>query len=110
MSNTDKLLRAFIEAQGYEIKRVRTGDEKCDCYKSNPLSREYLIGCQRCQGTGVSHGMFDYKVTKEDDLDLIKAIGKVVNILYAEFSYIEPDILLAFEKAGWVNDEKIKLL
>ena len=64
MNNTDKLLRAFIEASGYEIKRVRTGDEKCDCYKSNPLSRDHLIGCQRCQGTGVSHGIFDYKVTK----------------------------------------------
>ena len=64
MNNTDKLLRAFIKTQGYEIKRVRTGDEKCDCYKSNPLSRDHLIGCQRCQGTGVSHGIFDYKVTK----------------------------------------------
>ena len=67
MNNTDKLLRAFIEASGYEVKRVRTGDEKCDCYKSNPLSRGHLIGCQRCQGTGVSHGIFDYKVTKRDN-------------------------------------------
>jgi hypothetical protein len=64
MNNTEKLLRAFIKASGYEIERLRTGDVRCDCYKSNPSSQSFLSGCHKCQGTGVTHGLYDYKLTK----------------------------------------------
>jgi hypothetical protein len=60
----EKKLDALIDALGFDVERVRIGDARCDCYKSNPLSSDHLIGCQRCQGTGVSHGIFDYKLTK----------------------------------------------
>ena len=109
MSNTDKLLRAFIEASGYEIKRVRTGDEKCDCYKSNPLSSGHLIGCQRCQGTGVSHGIFDYKVTKKEEYTALSLLREIVD---GEHDYVNEYNLgtVLFKKIeDLVNESTAKL-
>ncbi len=66
MNNTDKLLRAFIEASGYEIKRVAAGHSTCDCFNSNPAHHTFLHGCFKCHGTGIAQVTYDYKVTKRD--------------------------------------------
>ena len=70
MDNTEKLLRAFIGKLGYEIEQSNAGHANCDCIKRNPRTRQYMLGCQKCQGTGVSHGLFDYKLIEKPKLTI----------------------------------------
>ena len=70
MNDTEKKLDALIDALGFDVNKIQTGEVNCDCYKSNSASREYLTGCQRCQGTGIAYGVFDYKVTKRKPKEL----------------------------------------
>lgn len=58
MTNEMKLLRAFIEAQGYEIEATHGSGVYCGCIGLT------AGGCHKCQGTGMLPGIIDYKVTK----------------------------------------------
>lgn len=52
MNNTDKLLRAFIEASGFEIQEIK---------------EEFYKGEFKGLGTEIHERVIDYKVTKKDD-------------------------------------------
>ena len=105
MNNTDKLLRAFIEASGYDVKEHQEtrADEVSEvvgrALNGHEVDGKWYVVREM--------GDIDYKLTKKSDLDLIAAMGRAIDLMYAEFSCVEPDILTAFEKAGWVNDENI---
>ncbi len=103
MNNTEKLLRAFIEASGYDIEEVAVGFGTCDCFNSNPACRAFSRGCSKCHGTGIAQGEYDYKVTKRDNKELIDSIEWAVDTIRSEFGCVDEEALAAFEKAGWVN-------
>ena len=65
MNNTDKLLRAFIEASGYEIEEVRTLSPPCKVASNiDPETglMRYVAALDFERGYSI-----DYKVTKKDD-------------------------------------------
>ncbi len=113
MNNTDKLLRAFIEAQGFEIEEVESielshtipfmGQTEYDMLHS-PTFAGYIISRVQTKDDNhweLHHKVIDYKVTKKVDDDLIRAMDRCVELMYAEYSHVEPEILAAFTKAGW---------
>lgn len=83
MNNTDKLLRAFIEASGFEIESKSGSGVLCDCF-NNGLEAPSR-GCFKCQGTGTSHYNVDYKVTK------VKPKSKVDPFLIYLSSCLSPE-------------------
>ena len=64
MSDEMKLLRAFIEASGYEIE-TSSGKVSCGC------SGYTGSGCGCCNFTGFISKPFDYKVTKKHPVALV---------------------------------------
>jgi len=84
----EKKLDALIDALGFDVERVETGIVHCDCHNSNPLARYHMAGCMKCQGTGVLHGVFDYKLTKRpnpldvlyDDISLRQLTQNVIDL------------------------------
>jgi len=76
MNNTDKLLRAFIEASGFEIEN-KQAQSSCACAVFTNQ------GCQRCNFRGFTIAI-DYKVTKKEvDSILIdvRMIKETIDIL-----------------------------
>jgi|GEM_PF-2828825 len=66
MNNIEKKIDALIDALGFDVERVRVGEARCDCNSINSPALDLKKGCLKCQGTGVSHGIFDYKLTKRN--------------------------------------------
>ena len=67
MNNTDKLLRAFIEAQGFDIEEVTTRTEK---EYQEYMSRHIESGVPSYGLTRQEWFVIDYKVTKKKDIAL----------------------------------------
>lgn len=81
MNNTDKLLRAFIEASGFEIEEVTTNRREVEEYKAH---RDNIINS--CLVGSVPIGnrpkpIYDYKVTKKGVDGYIEDIEDVIRIL-----------------------------
>ena len=106
----DKLLRAFIEAQGYEIeevnnitfgKTITAGDWGCSAATDKEFEFFPATGVMTQAVYREVIRTTDYKVTKKPDPDLIKALDRVVELMWAEYSHVEPEILTQFKKLGW---------
>ncbi len=98
MNNTDKLLRVFIEASGYEI------EEKEDIKRF--YKRDDIMENGEPKENAMPDSIIktvDYKVTKKSEADLLKALSRAIDIIEGEFSCVEPEILAAFEKAGGIR-------
>tara|TARA_R110000850_G_C9746972_1_gene445014 strand:+ start:200 stop:583 length:384 start_codon:yes stop_codon:yes gene_type:complete len=82
MNNTDKLLRAFIEASGYEIEEVVT-----------------ILDGQTVTEKGVTYGnqtvtSIDYKVTKKSSVKGDNITGRLVDMIYDVRSLgVEPKLI-----------------
>lgn len=87
MTNEIKLLRAFIEASGYDIEEEFILHIACKCRPNSAV----LGGdrdCDICCGTGQDGGDFDYKVTKKpnplhvyyDDVQLEQLVANVIHL------------------------------
>ncbi len=83
MNNTDKLLRAFIDALGYEIEEVNLARTRVP--KGTDIDTAQVI---RISGDGLYYtGGIDYKVTKKDvgsipvDVRIIKEAIDILGLL-----------------------------
>jgi len=66
MNDTEKLLRAFIEASGFDVEEVFVCHIACKCrHNSGVMGGDR--DCDICCGTGHADTEFDYKVTKKPD-------------------------------------------
>jgi hypothetical protein len=97
MNNIEKKLDALIDALGFDVEVSMTKKGRpyasfasspagVDVYK---LDDDLYYECDS-----------NYKLTKRDDVDLVKAMDRAIELMYAEFSWVDPEILAAFEAAG----------
>lgn len=84
MNNCEKKLDALIDALGFDVEAV-DGDVFQGVYSGREVYNKEVI---------------NYKLTKRDDVALVKAMDRAIELMYAEFSWVDPEILAAFELAG----------
>jgi len=92
MNNTEKLLRAFIKAQGYAISEYKTGEFTNGAYGMGPGG----------VGSFTKIPVTDYKVTKKDD----KAISIITRLLHEIETDCNGPSMELFDEARSYVDEK----
>jgi hypothetical protein len=90
MNSTDRLLRAFIEASGYEIEETGGISDA----RRKELEDENMLF------TLAVESEVDYKVTKKENISLLGALEVLIEISYSDRGYVEPEVLRAFKDAG----------
>jgi hypothetical protein len=109
MNNTEKLLRAFIEASGYEVDEV---DTSVKFYKADDIDRD---GDPYVDAVPTVVSSIDYKVTKKADeerftftrymiKDLIEVLG---NHTVARDGHNNDDVIAIINSLEAVIDENI---
>lgn len=118
MNNIEKKLDALIDALGFNVEtgEITAGDiidnsKSSAVYSYKEISQIYPGKHMETECFGgnwiVSEPVADYRLTKRDNKKLIEMMGYAIDIIQGEFSCVDQDILDEFEKAGWINDEKI---
>jgi len=109
MNKTDKLLRAFIEASEFEVERtvditygqiIKAGLWGC----SAATNKEFDFFPATSDMPDAEYREVirttNYKLTKKDGRGLLQALERCIEIIDSDRSYVEPEILAAFKKAG----------
>ena len=81
MNNTDKLLRAFIDASGYEIEEVDISPMKHDRYPHTPII-DYKVTKKQVDIINIPNSKKLTKECIEEILNPNKPVGGVIMLRY----------------------------